>query len=80
MYKKRLEHVAKVKKFGGVNHVKVLHDDWCKMLNGGSDCNCNPDVIHLGQHGEPGTDKALAEMSEKPFMTELNVMQIRDEE
>jgi hypothetical protein len=29
---------------GRVSHMLVQHDSWCRMLNGGTDCNCNPIV------------------------------------
>ena len=24
--------------------MEIAHDSWCNILNGGSECNCNPDV------------------------------------
>jgi hypothetical protein len=33
---------------GTVNHVSILHDDWCGMLNGKEVCTCNPDIEYLG--------------------------------
>lgn len=34
---------------GSVNHVLVLHDDWCDLLQGIGQCNCNPEVKVLGR-------------------------------
>ena len=31
-------------KAGGVSSIHVQHDDWCNMLNGKPNCNCNPDI------------------------------------
>ena len=28
----------------GVHNVQIYHDHWCQILNGGTVCNCNPDV------------------------------------
>jgi hypothetical protein len=36
----------------GVIDVAVLHDDWCAVMNGGSVCNCDPD-IHVQKVDEP---------------------------
>ena len=27
-----------------MGHASVLHDDWCDLLQGRGDCNCNPEV------------------------------------
>lgn len=32
----------------GIQHVTVLHDDWCPMLRGGPCCSCNP-VVRYGR-------------------------------
>jgi hypothetical protein len=29
---------------GKLTHVFVQHDEWCALLKGRGDCNCNPDV------------------------------------
>jgi hypothetical protein len=29
---------------GGVSHVTIRHDDWCKLLAGTGACNCEPEV------------------------------------
>jgi hypothetical protein len=29
---------------GGVRHAYVEHDDWCRLLKGKGECNCNPVV------------------------------------
>jgi hypothetical protein len=31
---------------GGVCHAYVEHDDWCRLLKGKGECNCNP-VVRL---------------------------------
>lgn len=28
---------------GDVQHIDVLHDDWCSIFNGGR-CDCKPDI------------------------------------
>jgi hypothetical protein len=30
---------------GGISHVEVRHDDWCRLLRYGKDCNCNPVIV-----------------------------------
>ena len=30
---------------GTVNHVTVMHDDWCALLNKRGACNCNPETV-----------------------------------
>lgn len=30
----------------------VRHDDWCKQLQKGKNCNCNPDVIITTRRGQ----------------------------
>jgi hypothetical protein len=35
----------------GVHHVQVLHDDWCAMLRGVGECNCNPEVRYVATEG-----------------------------
>ena len=37
---------------GSVNHVLVLHDSWCDLLNHKGPCNCNPDVEPLKEEKE----------------------------
>lgn len=37
-------HRAGVVKQGDISLIQVLHDDWCSMLTGGAECNCNPEV------------------------------------
>lgn len=27
-----------------VNNVRIMHDDWCDVFNGGR-CNCDPDIV-----------------------------------
>jgi hypothetical protein len=34
---------------GTVNHVHILHDDWCDLLAGTGPCNCSPEVQFLGE-------------------------------
>jgi len=33
---------------GTVNHVAVLHDDWCDLLSRKGPCNCDPKLQVLG--------------------------------
>jgi hypothetical protein len=35
---------------GRVTHMIVQHDDWCRLLRGKGDCNCNPDIT---RHVQP---------------------------
>lgn len=35
----------------GVHHIQVAHDDWCALLRGTGDCNCNPDVQYISTEG-----------------------------
>jgi hypothetical protein len=30
---------------GTVHHAHVEHDDWCRLLKGKGECNCNPTVL-----------------------------------
>jgi hypothetical protein len=34
---------------GSVNHVAVLHDEWCDLLTGKGPCNCNPEIEIMGR-------------------------------
>lgn len=34
---------------GTINHVTVMHDEWCNLLSGKGPCNCSPDIQNLGQ-------------------------------
>jgi hypothetical protein len=29
---------------GTFTNVRILHDNWCGLLNGRTVCNCNPDI------------------------------------
>lgn len=29
---------------GTIQHINILHDDWCQLIKGSGPCNCNPDV------------------------------------
>ena len=35
-----------------LHHLKVLHEDWCALLAGKGECNCNPDVEYAGTEGQ----------------------------
>ena len=35
---------------GDVNLVRIFHDDWCAIYEGGW-CNCDPDVVFEGVQG-----------------------------
>lgn len=28
----------------GLHHVTVKHDEWCALLKGNGECNCDPDI------------------------------------
>ena len=30
---------------GKLYHIEVAHDDWCNLLKGKGECNCNPEYI-----------------------------------
>lgn len=34
---------------GTVNHVAILHDDWCDLLSDKGPCNCDPEIQILGR-------------------------------
>ncbi len=36
----------------GMHHIKVAHDDWCKMRQGTGECDCNPDVSYIATEGQ----------------------------
>jgi hypothetical protein len=29
---------------GSIYVMKICHDEWCDLLNGVGECNCNPDI------------------------------------
>lgn len=35
---------SKAIKPGSISQVIVKHDDWCELLKGTGECNCNPDI------------------------------------
>lgn len=37
-------HFQKAPLEGGVTHVEVRHDDWCRVFKGRR-CNCNPTIV-----------------------------------
>ena len=45
--------IALAKELGldpGVVEVDVLHDDWCNVMTGAGQCNCDPDVAIRDTH------------------------------
>jgi hypothetical protein len=36
---------------GTVQHVVVLHEEWCSLLVGGADCNCEPEIVYQSEGG-----------------------------
>jgi hypothetical protein len=36
----------------GLHHIRVSHDDWCALLRGTGECNCNPDVEYTAIEGQ----------------------------
>jgi len=36
---------------GGLSLFTVMHDDWCALLNGKGECNCDPIVRPGGPRG-----------------------------
>ncbi len=36
----------------GIHHMQVAHDDWCNLLRGKGQCNCNPDVRPCDENGK----------------------------
>jgi len=37
---------------GGIHQIEVQHDEWCQLLNGGYECNCEPEIVE----GQPRFD------------------------
>jgi hypothetical protein len=35
----------------GLHHINVAHDDWCNLLRGKGECNCNPNVTYVATEG-----------------------------
>ena len=35
----------------GLHHIVVRHDDWCALLRGVGECNCDPDVEYVATKG-----------------------------
>jgi hypothetical protein len=31
---------------GSVGDLRILHDDWCELLQNGGDCTCDPQVVY----------------------------------
>ncbi len=40
----RLPPEAKARMRGSVSSIRIEHDDWCLLLNGGRSCTCDPNV------------------------------------
>ncbi len=50
-----LHSQGKIPREVGINHLHILHDDWCNF-NKGKCCNCDPDII-------PEDDKSYIQRS-----------------
>lgn len=40
----------------GLIELNIAHDDWCALLHGKGDCNCEPDVSVRKDHRTPRRD------------------------
>ena len=54
--------LGKVMRPGGVYHVDICHDSWCKTQRGKKNCNCDPDILLVvdGLRLEIGRDGTVA--------------------
>ena len=48
----RLYHEQLILQQPGVHHIRVAHDEWCALLRGAGECNCNPDVTYIATEGQ----------------------------
>jgi hypothetical protein len=45
----------------GVFQMNIAHDDWCDLLTGKGDCNCNPDIT-IGRKNQNEKEKNISNL------------------